>query len=557
MLATQPPFPQYFDTDGTPLDAGQLYFGQVNQNPETAPITVYWDAAGTQPASQPVQTLNGYTYRAGAPAQVYIDVDYSQTVRDRRGRLVLYSPNSAEFSLATAISSIRPDLASTADATKGAGMVGFLYSLAYASGTVGRWLKDLALSTGAGFIGWINIGTSAVLRALNVRLQDDICFEDFGAVGDGVTDDSGAILAAIARATIGTTPARIRGRPRSTYLCQDILITGPALNNNALGEKSLTIDLSGCILKGKTAATAVLTLGTVGTPAVTWTNGVVIHGGTIDMSLMANGATTNGLKISNAYALDIDNLQIINAPASAVDILIKDRAYTVNMRNINCAKFEIAGFNVATDAVTSLIIQGLTCNKVTLAHCWNINFLNSVIQSAAGDKVVLSNVFKISFFGGDIEGAAGNAFAFGTNVSGLYEANTNISSTLTYSTGAASGSHFGSMRKYEYGNAYGTPSIPIPTTGATTIFSFAGDPVDGGSITTTQASLRVSGDDGTRGWSDVVRVCHGLVAAETSNNTYGAGQPTRAYSISGTNLRVALSAVAANNVRVGGITNPG
>ena len=76
MLATQPPFPQYFDTDGSPLDGGRLYFGQVNQNPEIAPITVYWDAAGTQPAAQPIETLNGYTYRNGTPAQVYADTDY-------------------------------------------------------------------------------------------------------------------------------------------------------------------------------------------------------------------------------------------------------------------------------------------------------------------------------------------------------------------------------------------------------------------------------------------------------------------------------------------------
>lgn len=149
MLATQSPFPQYFDRDGSPLDDGQLYFGQVNQNPETAPITVYWDAAGTQPAAQPIRTLNGYTYRNGSPAQVYAAADYSITVRDRRGRLVFYSANSAEYSLSSAISGISADLSNTASATNGAGMVGNNPLLTYQANTVGDelkriyWLKSL------------------------------------------------------------------------------------------------------------------------------------------------------------------------------------------------------------------------------------------------------------------------------------------------------------------------------------------------------------------------------------------------------------------------------
>jgi hypothetical protein len=50
--------------------------------------------------------------------------------------------------------SLATDLTSTAVASKGAGQVGFLYSLGYAAGTIGRWLKDLALGTGAWLIGY-------------------------------------------------------------------------------------------------------------------------------------------------------------------------------------------------------------------------------------------------------------------------------------------------------------------------------------------------------------------------------------------------------------------
>lgn len=98
MLAIQTPFPQYFDIkDGSPLDGGKLYFGQPNQNPETNPITVYWDVAGTQPAAQPIRTLNGFAARAGTPANLYVLSDYSLTIRDKRGRNPVYQPSSVAF----------------------------------------------------------------------------------------------------------------------------------------------------------------------------------------------------------------------------------------------------------------------------------------------------------------------------------------------------------------------------------------------------------------------------------------------------------------------------
>ena len=55
MLPVESPFKTYTDLDGKPLDNGYVYFGLPNQNPETAPVTVYWDAAGTIPAAQPLR----------------------------------------------------------------------------------------------------------------------------------------------------------------------------------------------------------------------------------------------------------------------------------------------------------------------------------------------------------------------------------------------------------------------------------------------------------------------------------------------------------------------
>lgn len=142
MLATDAPFSPYYDLDGSPLDAGSLYFGEVDENPETNPVTVYWDAALTQPAAQPIRTLNGFPIRSGSIGFLYASDNYSLTVRNRIGALVLYAPSSLNFNLAGQIQAVRTDLASTASATGGPGMLGLNATLNYAASTVGRRLTE-------------------------------------------------------------------------------------------------------------------------------------------------------------------------------------------------------------------------------------------------------------------------------------------------------------------------------------------------------------------------------------------------------------------------------
>lgn len=141
MLATAQPFALYVDLDGSPLDQGCIYFGAPFDNPETAPITVYWDAGGMQPIAQPVRTLNGCAARAGTPANIFASGDYSLTVRDRWGRMVYYCASAAQLNnsieLQTQIDTLHTDLASTNDASKGLGMSGYGMTLPYSVGTAG------------------------------------------------------------------------------------------------------------------------------------------------------------------------------------------------------------------------------------------------------------------------------------------------------------------------------------------------------------------------------------------------------------------------------------
>lgn len=83
-------FDVFHDLNGDPLSNGYVYIGTASQNPETQPITVYWDSALSVTATQPIRTINGRLKQPdGTPGTLYTSAaDFSITVRDSQSRLV-------------------------------------------------------------------------------------------------------------------------------------------------------------------------------------------------------------------------------------------------------------------------------------------------------------------------------------------------------------------------------------------------------------------------------------------------------------------------------------
>lgn len=167
--------PVYADPRGGLLN-GVAFIGAPNLDPETNPIAVFWDAAGTHPAAQPLSIVAGMVMRAGAPSQVFAGQAHSVTVKDSAGRLVVYAPQNLAFDSLTAGLS----------GPEGAGMLGFSNALVYPLGTVGARLAFTPLVTD----------------------------QPYNAVGDGVTDNADAFVQAGA-ATTGTVVV-----PEGDYLVQ-------------------------------------------------------------------------------------------------------------------------------------------------------------------------------------------------------------------------------------------------------------------------------------------------------------------------------------------------
>lgn len=132
------------DSTGKPLDYGMVYFGQPNKDPEYYPIDIYYDEALTIAASQPVRTKGGFLNANGDMTEVYAaEIEYSVKVLDSYGRQVFYQENMSSASTSASVSTSLP------------------------------------------YVG-------SVVRTLPEKNYDTVSILDFGAKGDGVTDDANA-----------------------------------------------------------------------------------------------------------------------------------------------------------------------------------------------------------------------------------------------------------------------------------------------------------------------------------------------------------------------------
>jgi hypothetical protein len=145
---------QFLDTNGRPLAGGQVYF----YIPNTSTFKSTWQDAG-----KTILNTNPVVLDSNGQAIIYGEGQYRQVVYDVHGNLIWdkltdsYALNSEFQSFVTSVES----------------------------------------SSGSSLIGFIQAGTGAVFRTVQAELRDAVKLEQFGAVGDGIADDTAAIQAAL------------------------------------------------------------------------------------------------------------------------------------------------------------------------------------------------------------------------------------------------------------------------------------------------------------------------------------------------------------------------
>lgn len=185
-ILVESPFQFITDNSGRPLINGKIYVGLPGQNAQNFPQSVWFDVSGTIPATQPIRTNQAGQPCdvSGNPQRLFTAGPYSLLITDQNGAEV----ESANNSLDGFYGVIASDLANNTDPTKGSDLVGYILQ----AGATGTTVHDKL-----------------------ERIVVDI--KDFGAVGNGTTNDKAAFDAAVANGRTILLPAGNYNVPSGDY----------------------------------------------------------------------------------------------------------------------------------------------------------------------------------------------------------------------------------------------------------------------------------------------------------------------------------------------------
>ena len=195
---------QYFTAGGIPLVGGKVYTYAAGT---TTPLATYTDAAAGTPNTNPV-ILDS----RGEASIFFSAANYKIVVKDSLDSTIWTQDN------------LPGDQAATI-------------------------LANLAASTGSSLVGFIQSGTGAVARTLQSKNRDIVSIYDFGAVGDGTTDDS-----TVVQACIDAHKGKTITIPYGTPLVAGLLLSGATYDGTRVictgGELKLKADAGASTFDG-------------------------------------------------------------------------------------------------------------------------------------------------------------------------------------------------------------------------------------------------------------------------------------------------------------------
>lgn len=283
-----------------------------------------------------------------------------------------------------------------------------------------------SLVNSAGAVTFLQAGTGAVPRSVQSKERDIVSVKDFGAQGDGITDDTAAFAAAIAA-------SKQIYIPEGTYIVDTIELLD--VNGYVIEGASNT----GAILKGKSTSSRVLDVRGSSPGGLNTYN--VFKNFCIDTSAMNTvtpGAAV-GIRLINTWGNSFYDIRQLNVSAAQRPLLIEQHVYTTVFTNCEFGSvvgtIEINGFFPSvTYSTTTLTFIGCSFGRCLIDYASCVTFLQPIVQGDL-NKFQLNNVSSVTIMGGDIEGSA-TYLAFGTGCYNVVSINNAIIGfTGTYKTG--------------------------------------------------------------------------------------------------------------------------
>lgn len=221
---------QFFDNNGNPLLGGKLWSYAAGT---TTPQTTYTTAAGTPGTEHTNPIILDSAGRVPA------------------GEIWLTAGSNYKFVLMT---STNVPLATWDNITgiNGTGIASDASNVSFTGfdGQVGV-VQDLADDDGSDWIGFNQAGAGAVARSAQDKMRDTVSVKDFGAVGDGVADDTVSVQAALTTGKSVYVPSGVYKITSTLTLSNGQMIFGDGGHLSKL-DKAFNGDLiqasAGCVI---------------------------------------------------------------------------------------------------------------------------------------------------------------------------------------------------------------------------------------------------------------------------------------------------------------------
>jgi hypothetical protein len=255
--------------------------------------------------------------------------------------------------------------------------------------------SSLSASTGSSLVGHIASGTGATSRTVQSKLRDTVSVKDFGAIGNGVANDTSAIQAALTAASGASWALYF---PSGTYIITAALTGGRNITIYGDGWRSVIKVASG------TNPTHIIKFGDE-----TTTTSIEVRDIELDGNKSGNPTGGDGLVVVRGFKANLFNVRVIDCVGDGIQYEATGSCFENYLYGISSYRNDGFGIRMSGAGVTDTHIIGgdigfNALGGVVLASSCSVN--NSTIWGAGqSDSIgILTAGVSFQIVGNRIEG---------------------------------------------------------------------------------------------------------------------------------------------------------